>query len=258
MLPSSKKKRLCRVNRLISVDRGILESIDSTGKLDGWEEILSPMTPLLDKSEGAVMMVSEEKRVDADGDSGPVIGMVWRFWSMSGPGCAYGHILPVLQMEGLLVDILHEQDQRLYDRLRTAHEYQFPAMGIEISSWETHCGHAHRSTAAAKAADGNTGITIGHRSSLSIHEWLRGAFMSRNFQGKRTWWGRSQVVVKGQPANLTNKTACLHVKAAALAARNWHSRHQMRIQKLELNEVGNGSLKLIETQSLLRTHLRVI
>ena len=34
----------------------------------------------------------------------------------------------VLQMEGLLVDNLHEQDQRLYDRLRTAHEHQLPAM----------------------------------------------------------------------------------------------------------------------------------
>jgi hypothetical protein len=141
MLPSSKKKRLCRVNRLIPVDRGMLVSVHSTGKLNGWIEILSSMVSL-HRSEGAVMMVSEEMRVDADGDEGPVIGMVWGFWTMSGPGCTYGHILPVLQMEGLLVDNLHEQDQRLYDRLRTAHEYQFPAMGIEISSWETHCGHA--------------------------------------------------------------------------------------------------------------------
>jgi len=69
MFPSSKKKRLRQVNRLIPVDRGALVSIDSTGKLDGWEEILSPMV-LLNKSEGAVMMVG------ADGDSGPVIGVV--------------------------------------------------------------------------------------------------------------------------------------------------------------------------------------
>jgi hypothetical protein len=44
---------------------------------------------------------------------------------MSGLGSTYGLILPVLQMGGLLVDNLHEQDQRLYDRLRTAHEHQF-------------------------------------------------------------------------------------------------------------------------------------
>jgi len=52
MFPSSKKKRLCRVNRLISVDRGILVSVDSIGnlKLNGWEDILSPMIPV-DKSE---------------------------------------------------------------------------------------------------------------------------------------------------------------------------------------------------------------
>ena len=74
MFPSSKKKRLCRVNRLIPVDRGVLVSVDSNGKLDGWEEILSPMVSL-DKSEGAVMMV------DADGDSDLVIGMVWGYWS---------------------------------------------------------------------------------------------------------------------------------------------------------------------------------
>jgi hypothetical protein len=110
MFPSSKKKRLCRVNRRIPVDRGILASVD-IGELNGWEEILSPMIPL-DKSEGAVMMVSEEMMVDADGDSGSVIGVVWGGCSMSRPpGCAYGHILTLPQMEGLLVlDNLHEQD----------------------------------------------------------------------------------------------------------------------------------------------------
>src|SRR5712672_3893265 len=109
MFPSSKKKRLCRVNRPISVDRDILLSVDFTDKLrlDCREEILPPITPL-DKSEGVVMMV------DADGDSGPVIGVVWGCWTMSRSGCAYGLILPVPQMEGLLVDNLHEQDQRLY------------------------------------------------------------------------------------------------------------------------------------------------
>ena len=98
---------------------------------------------------------------------------------MSGLGGTYGFILPVVQMKGLLVDNMHEQDQRLYDRLRTAHEHQFPATGIEVSSWQTHWRHVHRSTAAEKATDGRTGITMRHRSSLFIHEWLRSAFVSR-------------------------------------------------------------------------------
>ena len=115
MFPSSKKKRLCRVNRPVSVDRGILVSVDSTGRLNDWEEVLPPMIPL-DKSEGAVAIVSEDVMVDADGDSGPVIGVVWGCWAVSRPGCAYRLILPVLQIEGLQVDELREQDQRLYDR----------------------------------------------------------------------------------------------------------------------------------------------
>ena len=141
MFPSSKKKCLCRVNRLISVDCIMLVSVDSTGELDGWKEILSPMIPL-DKSDGAAMMVSEETTVDANGESGPVIKVVWGCWAimMSRPGCTYGHILPALQMGRLLVDDLHEQDQQLYDRL-TSHERQFPAVSIETSSWRTHCGH---------------------------------------------------------------------------------------------------------------------
>ena len=116
--PSSKKKRLCRVNRpSISVDRGIFAIVDFSGKLDGWEETLSPIVTL-DKSEGAVMMVSEEITVDPDGDPGPVIGMVSGCWAVSRPGSAYGLILPLLRMdfklEGLQVDNSHEQDQRLY------------------------------------------------------------------------------------------------------------------------------------------------
>lgn len=95
MFPSSKKKRLCRVNRPIPVDRGTLDSVDSAGKLFGWEEILSPIVPL-DKSEGAVMVVSEEMMVDADGDSGVVVGVARECWSTSGLGCTYGLILLVL------------------------------------------------------------------------------------------------------------------------------------------------------------------
>ena len=134
MFPSSKKKRLCRVNRLILVDCSVLVSVDSTGELNGWKEILSPMIPL-DRSDGAAMMVSEETTVDADGESGPVIRVVWGCWAimMSRPGCTYGHIPPALQMEGLLVGNLHEQDQQLYvyDRL-TSHEPQSPAVSNEI------------------------------------------------------------------------------------------------------------------------------
>src|ERR1700733_4847068 len=97
MFSSSKKKRLCRVNRPISVGRGILVSVDSTDKLNGWEEILSPMIPL-DKSEGAVMMVTEDMMVDADGDLGVVIGIARGCWpgSTSGLRCTYGLVLPVL------------------------------------------------------------------------------------------------------------------------------------------------------------------
>ena len=80
------------MNQPVSVDRGILASVDFTGKLNGWKEILPPISP--DKSEGAVMMVSEETTVDAGGDQGPVIGIVSvsGCWAMSRPGCVYGLI----------------------------------------------------------------------------------------------------------------------------------------------------------------------
>ena len=156
-------------------------------------------------------MVSEEMMVDsdADEDSVLVIGMVWRGWAMSRPGGVYGLILPALQMRGLLVDKIHEQHRRLYDRLRTSYERQFPAMSastsIETSSWRTHCGHAHRShrsIAAEKAADGKTGITTRLRSSFFIHERLRRALRSREFAENELGRGEARVVVKGQPANL--------------------------------------------------------
>jgi hypothetical protein len=194
--PSSKKKRLCRVNRAISVDRGTFASVDFTGKLNGWEKILSPMVPL-NKSEGAVMMVSEEITVDVDGDPEPVIGMVSGCWAMSRPGSGYVIILPVLQREGLQVDDWHDQDQRLYDRLRTAREYQFPTMGSETSSWQTHCGHAHRSTAAERAADEDTIITIRLRSSLFM---AAGRIYVGRISG-RTLDLVSGDVIKGQPTN---------------------------------------------------------
>ncbi len=76
------------------VDCDILAFVDSTGKPNDREEILSPKISL-DKPECAVLIVSEETMVDADGDSGMVIGRVRGCWSTSGPGFAYGHILPV-------------------------------------------------------------------------------------------------------------------------------------------------------------------
>lgn len=151
----------------------------------------------LDKSEGAVMVVSEDMMVDEDKDSVSVIGVVWGGWAMSRPGGVYGLILPVLQMGGLLVDNLHEQDQRLYDRLGTSHERRFPAMSIETSSWRTHYGHAHRSTGCGEGCGrGTLESQQGTVSSLLIHEWLRGNFNSRKIQGERTWSGRSQVCGK--------------------------------------------------------------
>jgi hypothetical protein len=64
------------------VDCDVLVFVDSTGKPNCREEMLSPYISL-DKPEGAVLMASEEAVVDADGDSGLVIGMVRGSWSMS-------------------------------------------------------------------------------------------------------------------------------------------------------------------------------
>jgi hypothetical protein len=63
-----------------------------------------------------------------------------------------------------------------------------------------------------------TRITIRHRPSLFIHEWLRGAFMLGEFQGEQTWSGRSQVVVKGQLANLKRDNTARLRKLGAKAA----------------------------------------
>jgi hypothetical protein len=71
----------------------ILVLVDSAGKANGGEGILSPMVSL-DRLEGAVSM--EETMVDADGDSDLVVGTLHGCWSMSGLGFAYGLILPVL------------------------------------------------------------------------------------------------------------------------------------------------------------------
>ena len=75
-------------------DCDVLVCVDSTGKPNFREDILSPMISL-DRPEGAVLIESEESTVDADGDSGLVIGMLRGCWSISRLGVAYGPILPV-------------------------------------------------------------------------------------------------------------------------------------------------------------------
>ena len=75
------------------VDCGIPAFVDSIGKLDDGGEIVSPVISR-DKPERAVSIESEETMVD--GNSSLVIGIVRGCWSMSGPGSAYGLILPMM------------------------------------------------------------------------------------------------------------------------------------------------------------------
>jgi hypothetical protein len=77
------------------VDSDGFVSAVSSGTPNEWEEIF-PVRISLDKPEGAVLSVSEETMVDADGDSGNVIDIARECWSTSGLGCTYGLILPVL------------------------------------------------------------------------------------------------------------------------------------------------------------------
>ena len=77
------------------VDCDVLVFVDSSGNPNDGEEVL-PLRISLDKRERTVLMVSEETMVDADGDSGMVIGIARGCWSMSGLGSTYGLILPVL------------------------------------------------------------------------------------------------------------------------------------------------------------------
>ena len=74
------------------IDCDVLIFVDSTGKPDLREEILSPMISL-DKLEGTVPIESDEATVDADGDSGLVIGMFRGCWSISGLGIENGLIV---------------------------------------------------------------------------------------------------------------------------------------------------------------------
>jgi hypothetical protein len=71
--------------------------VDSSGDSDSDRGETLSLRISLDKPEGAVLMVSEETVVDADdGDSGMDVAIARACWSVSGPGCTYGLILPVL------------------------------------------------------------------------------------------------------------------------------------------------------------------
>lgn len=76
------------------LDCDVLIFVDSTGKPDFREEILSPMISL-DKLEGAVPIESDEATVDPDGDSGLDIRMFRGCWSISGLWIENGLILLV-------------------------------------------------------------------------------------------------------------------------------------------------------------------
>ena len=84
----------------VDCDVFVVVDADSSGNPNDWEEeeILAPRISL-DKPEGAVLIVSAETTVDADGDrdAGMVIEIAFGgCWSMSGLGCTYGLILPML------------------------------------------------------------------------------------------------------------------------------------------------------------------
>jgi hypothetical protein len=78
------------------VDCDVCVFVDSSGNPDDDGEEVLPLRISLDNPEGAVLMVSEETMVDADGDLGMAIEIARGCWSMSGLGCTYGLILPVL------------------------------------------------------------------------------------------------------------------------------------------------------------------
>ena len=82
MFPSSKKKRLCRVNGPGAADCGKVVVVDSTGKPHGLTGTFSTVIAL-GSLRGAVSMVSRERMADVDGESGMVVEAVGERWSMS-------------------------------------------------------------------------------------------------------------------------------------------------------------------------------
>lgn len=123
------------------VDCDVFVFVDSSGDSDNDRGETLSLRISLDKPEEAVLMVSEETTVDADGgESGMDIEIARACWSTSGLGCTYGLILPVLYMEGQ--DQLARTVQRLFDEIVTGWtaerdpERQFPA----TRAWFNGCG----------------------------------------------------------------------------------------------------------------------
>jgi len=97
MFPSSKKKRLCRVNGPGAADCGEVVFADSTGKPHGLTTF-SLVIPL-ESLGGAVSMVSRESIADVDGESGMAVEAVGERCSTSGISTI---MLAVLDMRGLV------------------------------------------------------------------------------------------------------------------------------------------------------------
>lgn len=101
MFPSSKKKRLCRVNGPGAADCGEVVFVDSTGKPHGLTETFSPVITL-ELLGGAVSMESRERMADVDGESGMVVEAVGECWFMSGLSTLWLIMFAVLDMRGLV------------------------------------------------------------------------------------------------------------------------------------------------------------
>jgi hypothetical protein len=82
MFPSSKKKRLCRVKGPDVADCDEVVFVDSIGKPHGL--IPCSLVTALESLGRAVLMVSRERTVDVDGDSGVAVEAIGESWSMSG------------------------------------------------------------------------------------------------------------------------------------------------------------------------------
>jgi hypothetical protein len=101
MFPSSKKKRLCKVNGPGAADCGEVVFVDSTGKPHGLTETVSPVIALESRG-GAVSMVSRERMADVDGESGMVVEAVGDCWSSGLFTLFWLVMLAVLDMRGLV------------------------------------------------------------------------------------------------------------------------------------------------------------
>lgn len=98
MFPSSKKKRLCRVN---GPDCGEVIFVDSTDKPHGLTGTFSSV--IAPESLGVLLsMVSRERMADVDGESGMVVEAVGERWPMSGLFTLRLIMFAALDMRGLV------------------------------------------------------------------------------------------------------------------------------------------------------------